>query len=274
METRIRSRASMADGWSLVHRLARPLFVAELIRQSGPDLTFGQQAFAMRWMLITVPRSLAARVCLLSVVVTLFVTLYRRCAINTKPDETMMILAYKRRLANGAVLVLCIGGIACSRSRSERWIIPAGYVGWLRLDYSVKGAVPLPIENGRYVVRLPSSGRIATSTVNDPKVDNNEYYVQGSGGFGLRRLHFGWPPVPGYAVQNAYGQGNVSAPAHVLEGPHVNIEFECLFVGTRSEFSTNGRNCSAWNNGDPQPPKSPPQPTLHGPSMSGGPTGK
>src|ERR1700693_288576 len=146
--------------------------------------------------------------------------------------------------------------IACRHSTPERWIISAGHVGWLRLDYSVKGAPPLPLEHGRYVVRMPLSGRMATSTVNEPSVDDNEYYVQDSAG--LRKLYFGWPPVRGYAVQNAYGQGKVNAPAHVLEPARVNIEFECLFVGTRSEFSTNGRNCSAWSNGDPDPPKFPP----------------
>jgi hypothetical protein len=112
---------------------------------------------------------------------------------------------------------------------------------------------PTSLEHGRYIVRVPSSGRMATSTVNDPPIDDNEYYVQDPAG--LRKLYHGWPPVPGYAVQNAYGEGKVGPPAHVLERAHVNIEFECLFVGTRSEFSSDGRNCSAWRNGDPEPPQ-------------------
>jgi hypothetical protein len=181
-------------------------------------------------------------------------------------------LADKRSVLGAALAILCMEAIACRHSTPERWIIPAGYVGWLRLDYSVEGAPPLPLEGGRYVVRVPLSGRVATSTVNDPSVDNNEYYAQDSGG--LRKLYFGWPPVPGYAVQNAYGQGKVSAPAHVTERARLNIEFECLFVGTRSEFSTNGRNCSAWRSGDPEPPKFPKRPVLPRPTASPKPTSR
>ncbi len=166
----------------------------------------------------------------------------------------------KRSLLSIALAILCLEATACRRSTPERWIIPAGHVGWLRLDYSVKGAPPLPLEHGRYIVRVPSSSRVATSTVNDPSIDNNEYYVQDPAG--LRKLYFGWPPVPGYSVQNAYGQGRVGPPAHVLERAHVNIEFECLFVGTRSEFSSNGRNCSAWRTGDPEPPQFRKRPVL------------
>lgn len=171
-----------------------------------------------------------------------------------------------------AVVILCMEAIACRHSTSERWIIPAGYVGWLRLDYSVNGAPPLPLEHGRYVIRVPLSGRVATSTVNDPSVDNNEYYVQDSGG--LRKLYFGWPPAPGYAVQNAYGQGHFRPSDNFPKQTRVKIEFECLFVGTRSDFSANSSNCSAWRNGDPEPPKFTKRPVLPHPSGSRGSTSR
>jgi hypothetical protein len=95
--------------------------------------------------------------------------------------KTVMTLVDKRRVLSAALAILCMEAIACRHSTPERWIIPAGHVGWLRLDYSVKGAPPLPLEHGRYLVRVPLSGRMATSTVNDPPVDNNEYYIQDSG---------------------------------------------------------------------------------------------
>lgn len=177
-----------------------------------------------------------------------------------------MTLVDGRRLFAAVLLALCTGATACKRSTPERWIIPAGYVGWLRLDYSVKGAPSLPLERGRYVVRVPPSGRVATSTVNYPSVDSNDYNVQDPGG--LRKLYFGWPPAQGYAVQIAYGQGKVGAPANGLQRASVNIEFEYLFVGTRSEFSTNGRNCSAWNSSDQEPPKFPPRPVPLPPAAS------
>lgn len=168
--------------------------------------------------------------------------------------EIAMILVGNGRLLPLALLSLCLVLCACRRSTRERWIIPAGYVGWLRLDYSVEGTRPLPLEHDHYVIRMPLSARMATSSVNDPSVDDNEYYAEGSGG--LRKLRFGWPPTPGYAIQHAYSQGHLHPPTNIFWQSHT-IEFECVFVGTRSDFSANGRNCSAWHPGDPMPPKYP-----------------
>jgi hypothetical protein len=90
---------------------------------------------------------------------------------------------------------------------------------------------------------MPLSGRITTSTVNDPSIDNDEYYAEDSGG--LRKLRL-----------NAYGEGYLDPPTRIFWQART-IEFECVFVGTRPEFSMNGRNCGAWLNGDPAPPKFP-----------------
>ena len=128
------------------------------------------------------------------------------------------------------------------------WIIPAGYVGWLRLDYSVAGAPPLPIENGCYVVRLPRSGRLATSTANYPPADRNDYIFEDASG--RHKLMFSTKIIQGYAVQNVYDFGK--GP---LNAPFPQPQAECVFVGTWADFRSNGRNCEAWQPGEAQPPK-------------------
>jgi hypothetical protein len=147
--------------------------------------------------------------------------------------------------------------LGCQHSTPERWIIPAGYNGWVRLDYAIKGYTPLPLDNGVYVVRVPESGRVFTSSVNNPVLDKNQYFVQGSGN--LSRLYFGWPPKADYAVQSAYAREHLVPAANLLEKTRVVTDFECLFVGSRVEFTFNGRDCSGWGLSDPIPPMFPKQ---------------
>lgn len=93
-----------------------------------------------------------------------------------------------------AVIGLCLLLAGCKRYTPEQWIIPAGYAGWLRLDYGVAGAPPLPLEKGRYIVRVSRSGRLATSTANNPPVRLNEFYFEDSSG--RHKIEgFHWPPI-------------------------------------------------------------------------------
>src|ERR1035438_4511752 len=81
-----------------------------------------------------------------------------------RPRGAKVVLTRARRgllLAGLVLLSACRSG-----SRREVWMIPEGYVGWLRLDYGVEGALPLPIEKGYYVVRFTRTGRLQTSSRN------------------------------------------------------------------------------------------------------------
>src|SRR6266511_2064707 len=44
-------------------------------------------------------------------------------------------------------------------------LLPRGYVGWVRISYAVGGAPAIPIEAGHYLVKIPSSGILMTSTM-------------------------------------------------------------------------------------------------------------
>src|ERR1035441_3603672 len=147
-------------------------------------------------------------------------------------------------------LCACLLILAACRPawKRELWIIPRDYVGWLRLDYSVTDQPALPVENGRYIVRMPATGRMQTSSMNTASIDTNEYAVEDS--TGRHRLESFSPTLipPRYGIQIAYWVGRVS-------GNKPEAQFRCVFVGTLSDFRTNGRRCDAWQLGQPQPPK-------------------
>jgi hypothetical protein len=50
------------------------------------------------------------------------------------------------------------------RRAPERYLIPAGFTGWTRIEFRKRGAPPLPIEDGHRVLRLDSEGNLSTSS--------------------------------------------------------------------------------------------------------------
>jgi hypothetical protein len=50
------------------------------------------------------------------------------------------------------------------RRPPERFLIPAGYHGWVRINFRQKGAPPLPVEDGRLLLKLNEQGMLQTSS--------------------------------------------------------------------------------------------------------------
>src|SRR5208282_1869590 len=50
------------------------------------------------------------------------------------------------------------------RRPPERFLIPAGYSGWARVNFRQKGAPPLPKEDGRLLLKLNAQGTLQTSS--------------------------------------------------------------------------------------------------------------
>ncbi len=46
----------------------------------------------------------------------------------------------------------------------SRYLIPDGYVGWVRVEYDVSGAPPLPVEDGRFLLKFPAKPFLQTSS--------------------------------------------------------------------------------------------------------------
>ena len=111
-----------------------------------------------------------------------------------------------------------------------RFLIPEGYVGWIRVDFNVKAAQPLPAEGDHVVLIIPESGYLRTPA----------------------RYLCGWP-------QDYYYAGNSRAQLDVREmirwngfasGDEPTSEKEIaeyIFIGTEAEFDRYGK-----ANRDPQ----------------------
>ncbi|MBZ5665435.1 MAG: hypothetical protein LAO30_12605 [Acidobacteriia bacterium] len=66
------------------------------------------------------------------------------------------------------------------RRPPERFLIPAGYNGWARIDFRQKDAPPLPTEDGRLLLKLNAQGTLRTSS--DPLSGHGKddfYYYAG-----------------------------------------------------------------------------------------------
>ncbi len=54
--------------------------------------------------------------------------------------------------------------LAFHRRPPERYLIPAGFTGWTRIEFRKKDAPPLPTENGHRLIRLDAQGKLSTSS--------------------------------------------------------------------------------------------------------------
>ena len=57
-----------------------------------------------------------------------------------------------------------------------RYLLPEGYIGWVRIEYNIDQALPLPIEDAHCLLRIPECGILATSTELDYSRAADDYY--------------------------------------------------------------------------------------------------
>ena len=83
--------------------------------------------------------------------------------------------------------VVCAAQIGC-RSMHEhqvpptRYDVPAGFDGWVILEYGVAGAPALPVDHGTRVVVIPAGGRLATSTPQQLGIIHNRFFFVAADG--------------------------------------------------------------------------------------------
>lgn len=76
--------------------------------------------------------------------------------------------------------------------RPSRYLIPQGYVGWVRIDFNIKDSPPLPLEAGFYLFKFPESGRIQTSSnMEYGAAPDEHYYYAGDDRKALRSSGWG-----------------------------------------------------------------------------------
>jgi hypothetical protein len=61
----------------------------------------------------------------------------------------------------------------------HRFLIPEGYVGWVRVDFNIKDAPPLPVEGDYLVFKIPPSGYLRTPAKYACGLPQDYYYYSG-----------------------------------------------------------------------------------------------
>ena len=83
------------------------------------------------------------------------------------------------------VAVVAIFATGCKEEQKgigDRYLIPDGYLGEIKIEYGVKNAPALPLEEGRHLLVIPRSGSLQTSTQLDLRwcTISDYYYVKGN----------------------------------------------------------------------------------------------
>jgi hypothetical protein len=133
-----------------------------------------------------------------------------------------------------AVSLGMFGSAACQerQRRPNRYVIPAGYVGWVRINYRVKGAPVLPIEDRYYVLKFPANGILNTSSEGEEGFASDEYYYYSEDG---RR------PIPSSGGSELIW-GGVAFGSKTVPG-HEPTRYEEFFVGSEEQFKQVGLKC-------------------------------
>lgn len=129
--------------------------------------------------------------------------------------------------------MLSIAGCEGKERRPNRYLIPDGYVGWVRINYRIKDAPMLPIEDGFYLLNFPKEGTLNTSSEGDEGVASDEYYYIDSAG---RRRAI---PVTG---DTALIWGPVAFGSKTVRGQEP-TKYAQFFVGTKEQFQQLGLKC-------------------------------
>jgi hypothetical protein len=77
------------------------------------------------------------------------------------------------------------------RRPPSRFLIPAGYVGWVRIEYRAPNATPLPREGKYLLVRLDRAGKAQTSSDLPGGWARDQFYYD-SGSTRQRLSNAGW----------------------------------------------------------------------------------
>lgn len=140
-----------------------------------------------------------------------------------------------------ATLLLLIGlaarfsiSIQTSAPASVQFLIPEDYSGWVRVEFEVAGTPALPREDGRLVLKVPSSGLLRTSSPERYGWVKDDYAFYANGGLrpipksGAGRLI--WGKING-EVTNSSGKK----------------KYEEFFVGTEKQFRAQLESASPGN---------------------------
>jgi len=109
------------------------------------------------------------------------------------------------------------------RRSPERFLIPAGYMGWVKVEFRKASTPPLATEDGRRVLRVGTDGTLQTSS--DPHSghgDDEFFYYRGA-----ERVH-----LPNAGVC----KGGMIWGLETLVDERSSTPFTRFFVGTEAQY--------------------------------------
>lgn len=136
------------------------------------------------------------------------------------------------KFAKPAALVIIlqltlISNHAQTRPLPYRFLIPEGYVGWIRVDFDVPGAPPLPVEDGFYIFKFPESGRLQSSSGDVVESRRNEFrYYSTEESYQLKVVG----PIEKRMV---HGEFSGPGPRHIAPVPN---HYRYFFIGPTDVF--------------------------------------
>jgi hypothetical protein len=121
-----------------------------------------------------------------------------------------------------------VSSVRNSTRSSSKFLIPDGYTGWIRIEFELKDAPPLPMDHNEYVVKIPADGKLQTSSPEQYGWARDKYYYYSTQG--MRPLDDSGP------AQSIWGKINGEE-----SGASGQRKYEELFVGTEQQFKDQGK---------------------------------
>ena len=129
----------------------------------------------------------------------------------------------------GTIYLLCILAVSCGIvRRGSTVVIPQGFAGWARIEYQVPGAAELPLEGGQYLIVIPKSGFVATSSKPESGFGDDQYFqVDDHGVRSALTIEQGDPKAAAIRARKMFTMGTPERP---------NRTFGAFFVGTENAY--------------------------------------
>jgi hypothetical protein len=109
------------------------------------------------------------------------------------------------------------------RRPPERFLIPAGYIGWVRINFRQKGAPSLPTEDGHILLKLNAKGILQTSSDPQQGHGKDEFFYYG----GDRRT----------LLSNAgVCKGGMIWQVETMVDESTSTPFSRFFIGTEDQY--------------------------------------
>lgn len=176
-----------------------------------------------------------------AIVLLAFATVYAGIVSFRKPEAAPASWIFPTATSRSARIILGAFSLALlialmwfglsahpSSLRSSEFLIPEGYTCWVRVEFETQGAPPLPMEAGGYILKIPDSGALQTSSAEQYGWAKDRYYYYSAEG-----MH----PIPNSGGGSLIW-GHINGEAAGVAGRR---KYEEFFVGTAQQFKNQAK---------------------------------